>query len=98
MFSAMDQEVSHQPETAETWVRSQASPCEICGGKCGTGFSPSTVGFPLSATFHQWSTLILILYVLPKRRSNRQSLGTFHKAILVHIRGGTGLLLVSLHC
>jgi hypothetical protein len=34
MCNAMDQEVSHQPETAETWVRSQASPCEICGGKC----------------------------------------------------------------
>jgi len=22
MYNAMDQEVSHQPETAETWVRS----------------------------------------------------------------------------
>jgi hypothetical protein len=36
MYNAMDQEVSYQPETAETWVRSQASPCEICGGKCET--------------------------------------------------------------
>lgn len=63
-----------------------------------TGFFLSTVGFPLSATCHQWSTLILILYVLPTRRSNRQSLGTLHKAMLVHVTGGTGLLLVLLYC
>jgi hypothetical protein len=40
---AMAQAVSRRPLTAEAWVRSQVSPCEICGGQSdtGTGFSPS---------------------------------------------------------
>jgi hypothetical protein len=40
---AMAQAVSRRPLTAETRVRSQVNPCEICGGQSGTGtgFSPS---------------------------------------------------------
>jgi hypothetical protein len=47
------------------WVRSQVSPCEICGGQSGTvtGFSPSTTVSP-SVPFHQCSTLICILILL----------------------------------
>ena len=33
----MAQVVSHQPLAAEFWVRSQASPCKICGGQSGNG-------------------------------------------------------------
>ena len=40
--------VSRRHITAEAWVRSQTSPCEICGGQSatGTGFSASTSVFP----------------------------------------------------
>jgi hypothetical protein len=61
----MAQAVSRRPLTAEARVQSQFSLCDICGGQSstGTGSSPSTLGFPLSASFHQCSILIVI-YVL----------------------------------
>ena len=42
--------VSRRHLTTEAWVRSQTSPCEICGGQSvtGTGFSPSTSVSPVS--------------------------------------------------
>jgi hypothetical protein len=40
-------EANRRPFTAEAWVRSLTSPCEICGRQTGsgTGFSPSTFVF-----------------------------------------------------
>jgi hypothetical protein len=35
----MAQAVSCQPLTAEARIHAQVSPCEICGGQSGTGFS-----------------------------------------------------------
>ena len=45
---AMAQAVSRRLITAESRVQFQARPCEICGGKSGTGtgFSPNTSVFP----------------------------------------------------
>jgi hypothetical protein len=44
---AMTQVVSRRPFTAEAWVRTQVTPCGICGGQSctGTGFSPSSSVF-----------------------------------------------------
>jgi hypothetical protein len=41
----MGRAVSRRPLTAEAWLRSQVSPCEIRGGRSGTGVgsSPSTL-------------------------------------------------------
>jgi hypothetical protein len=45
---AMAQAVSRRPLTAESWFRARVNPCGICGGQrgTGTGFSPSSSGFP----------------------------------------------------
>ena len=55
---AMVQAVSRRSSTAEARVRSQFSPCEICGGQSGTGqvFFPSISFFPCHYN-HQFSTL-----------------------------------------
>jgi hypothetical protein len=49
---AIAQAVSRRPSTAEAVVRSQASPCGICGGQSGTGtgFFPEYFGFSLSVS------------------------------------------------
>jgi hypothetical protein len=51
--------IARRPLTAEDRFRSQASPCEICGGQCGSGtdFSPKTSVFPCQLSFHHCSIL-----------------------------------------
>jgi hypothetical protein len=46
----MAQAVSHQPYTVEAQVHTRVSPCGICGEQSGTwtGFSPSSLVFPVS--------------------------------------------------
>jgi hypothetical protein len=56
----MAQAVSRWPLTAEAWVDVRVCPCEICGGKSGTGigFSPSSLGF--SSQYHYTVALHII--------------------------------------
>ena len=51
---AMIQAVSLKSVTVVTWVRSQDSPCGICGGQSGlhTGLSPSSSFLPLKQHTH----------------------------------------------
>jgi len=61
----MAQAVSRRTLTSEARVRSQVSPCEICGKRSVTVtcFSPTTSYFP-SVSFHQRFTLIFIYTLL----------------------------------
>ena len=44
-----------------------ASPCEICGGKSGTG--PANFRLPLTAPTHQYSSLIFMnILLLPEKQ------------------------------
>jgi hypothetical protein len=54
----MAQVVSPRPLAVKARVPAQARPCGTLGEQSGTGtyFSPSTSGFPLSVSFHQYST------------------------------------------
>jgi hypothetical protein len=59
----MAQAVSLQPLTAEARVRSQVSPCGICGGQCGTG-----TGFSPSFRFSLVSFIPPVLHYTEKRK------------------------------
>jgi hypothetical protein len=50
----MPQAVNSLSPAAKAWVQSQAADFGVCGGKSrvGTGFSPSTFGFPASGLFN----------------------------------------------
>jgi len=63
---AMALAVIPRPLTTETQVWSQFGPCEICGGKSGTGwgFPPNTTIFLLSLSFYQCSTVISVYSLL----------------------------------
>jgi hypothetical protein len=54
----MAEVVSRRPLTVEAWVRALLNPCGICGGQsgAGTGFSLSSLVFPLSI-YHSTITL-----------------------------------------
>jgi hypothetical protein len=61
---------SRRHRTAESLVRSQVSPCEICVGKIGTGtkFSLSTSGFPVVIpSIHEGSLSVCYSYQRDKR-------------------------------
>ena len=64
----MAQEVRCWPLIAETRIRSQVRQFYICGEPVvmETGISPSAVGFPLSVSSHQLSTLIFIYTFFPE--------------------------------
>ena len=50
------------PLTAEACVRSQVSPCEICGEQGGTGKGfPHLLGVSLLVTCHQCSILFFLI-------------------------------------
>jgi len=86
----MAQSVSRQPLAAEARVRSQPSPCGICGGPSGTetGLSPSTSvfssGSAIPPMLHTHLHLNTTIY------QNGRSLGTFQKAMLFQMSDTTG--------
>jgi len=64
---AMTQAIIRRPLVLRLWVPSQISPCETCSGQSGTvtGVVPALL-FPLSALFHQRSTLVMCMLLLPE--------------------------------
>jgi hypothetical protein len=64
----MTQVVSRRPLTTEARVRARVNPCGICGGQngTGTGFSPSSSGFPPSI-YH--STVALQTHIIWRMRN-----------------------------
>jgi hypothetical protein len=105
--SAMAQAVSRRPLTAESRVRTQINPCEICGGQSVTGtdfFSSSSV-FTLSIQFHRLSPYSYIirgikkicsLLVAVQRRSLTPSKSTMRilniSFILIYCHNGFNLI------
>jgi hypothetical protein len=60
------QEVSCRPFTAEARLQSQVIPCEVYGGRNGTGrgLSTRTCSFFLSVSFNQYTILFFIYMIL----------------------------------
>jgi hypothetical protein len=77
--------VNGRTEMTRTWIRSQASSCEIYGGQSGTG----TV-FAREWPFSSVSIISynLYVYVCLTGGTNRRSLGNFQKAVLF-LKSGT---------
>ena len=79
----MAQAISRKPLTAEAQVRSQESPCEICGGESGIGtgiFFPECLLLPLAVSSHQCSMLIII-YIFFYQKNKRTKPGNHTKAV-----------------
>jgi hypothetical protein len=101
--SAVAKALSRRPVIAEAWVRSQVSPCEICGGRTasGTGFSPSisvyaivmlfliSPGscFPVPVSLHQFCILIFFLISSLSEGREGQACELSNKAMLIRISG-----------
>ena len=81
--------ISCRPVTAEVRVRSQASPCGICGGQFDamTCFFPSAsyVGFPLNCRPASASC-----YAAVNRRTSGRSLAVFKQAVPCRLSGSVG--------
>ena len=80
----MAQAFSRQPFTAETGVRSQVSPCQICGGESVSGTGPCP-GTPVSPCQYRSAIAPYAsshLHAAVTRRTNGRSLGTFQNAML----------------
>jgi hypothetical protein len=88
----MAQTVRRRPLTAENWVRSRISQCEICVGQMGsgTGFLFQYLDFPQSVSFPPMLHTDRYLRVALKRRTNGRSLGTFKQKILFKMLGSAG--------
>jgi len=57
--------VGEPPPNEEGWVRSQTSPCRICGGKIGMlTYSSRVLCFFLSVTFHRQFKLISFIFTV----------------------------------
>ena len=80
--------VSRRPSPRRLRIRSQARPCEICGGQSGTGISFSlhtAVFFPIIITPLVSHTRSSTRYFYQKDKGRR--LGAFQKAVLFRNRG-----------
>jgi hypothetical protein len=88
--SATEDTIEHRsgrrPSTAEAWVRSQASPCEIYGGQSGAGigFFSEYFGLPLPTSSRQCSIISFVYDLLVRERQMGKVWETFKTR---HCRG-----------
>jgi hypothetical protein len=76
----MAQAVSQLPLIAEAWVRSQGSPCEICGGEVALGLDWVSSTSRSPCQYHSNSAPHSSLpHVALTRRIKRRRLGSFQK-------------------
>jgi hypothetical protein len=66
----MPDALSRRPLSSEAWVRSQASLCEICGGKSGigTGFLPSTAVFTCQYSTSAPYSIFMCMLLVPEEQ------------------------------